>query len=197
MINLLFIESINKKKLSLNILLNFLSNYSWLGNNKSRALPNGERLEYNWLNLIAPAINEYFLQMNYYLLSRNYPNSILAIDSLILKIEGILRDYCDDNGIITFFQRTDKTGTNIREKDLNALLHEPKLRDHFDEDELLLFKFVLVEKAGYNLRHKVAHSLITYADYDISVIHLLILIILRLSKLRLNDSAAKPVRPDP
>ena len=116
LINHLFIESIRQKKLSSNILLNFLKNYSWLGINKSKPLPNGEIFEYNWLNLLAPAVNEYFLQMNYFLHSGNYPNFVLAVESLTFKIEGILRDYCDNAGIITFFQKADKTGTNVREK---------------------------------------------------------------------------------
>lgn len=183
LINYLLIESIKQRKLSPQLMLNFLQKYSWLSITQSKPLPNGEIFEYNWLNLLAPAINEYFLQMNYYLYSKNYPNFVLAIDSLTLKIEGILRDYCNNAGIVTFFQRTDKNGTNVQEKDINALLHEPKLADHFSNDDILLFKFILVEKAGYNLRHKVAHSLMSYADYDISIIHILILILLRLSKI--------------
>ena len=109
---------------------------------------------------------------------------MLPIDSLTLKIEGILRDYCNNVGIVTFFQRTDKNGTKVQEKDINALLHEPELADHFSNDDILLFKFILVEKTGYNLRHKVAHSLMSYADYDISIIHILLLILLRLSKIQ-------------
>lgn len=179
----LLIESIKQKKLSPQMMIDFLQKYSWISRNQSKPLPNGEVFEYNWLNLLAPALNEYFLQINYYLYSKARPNFVLAIDSLTLKIEGILRDYCDSNGIITFFQKPDKNGINVREKDLNALLHEPELAKHFNSDDLLLFKFVLVEKAGYNLRHKVAHSLMTYADYDISIIHLLIIILLKLSKI--------------
>ncbi len=184
LINYLLIESIKQKKLSPQLMLNFLQKYSWLSITQSKPLPNGEIFEYNWLNLLAPAINEYFLQMNYYLFSKNYPNFVLAIDSLTLKIEGILRDYCNNAGIVTFFQRTDKNGTKVQEKDINALLHEPELADHFSNDDILLFKFILVEKTGYNLRHKVAHSLMSYADYDISIIHILILILLRLSKIQ-------------
>jgi len=131
-INYLLFESVKQKKLSPQLMLNFLKKYSWIGINRSRKLPNEDIFEYNWLNLLAPSLNEYFLQINYYLYSNSYPNFVLAIDSLTLKIEGILRDYCDNVGIITSFQRSDKNGTNIRrEKDLNALLHEQKLADHF------------------------------------------------------------------
>jgi len=43
-------------------------------------------------------------------------------------------------------------------------------------------KFLLVEKAGYNLRHKVAHSLMLFQEYNINYMHLLILAILKLGK---------------
>ena len=69
-----------------------------------------------------------------------------------------------------------------REKDLTALLHEDKIKEIFDEDDLLFFKFVLVEQAGYNLRHKIAHSLIFFGEYTINYMHLLILLLLKIGK---------------
>jgi len=65
---------------------------------------------------------------------------------------------------------------------LNALLHEEKMKQIFDEDELFFFKFVLVEKAGYNLRHRIAHSLMLFSEYQINYMHLLFLILLKLGK---------------
>ena len=44
------------------------------------------------------------------------------------------------------------------------------------------FKFLLVEKAGYNLRHRVAHSLMKYNDYHIDLMNLLLIAILRFGK---------------
>ncbi len=56
----------------------------------------------------------------------------------------------------------------------------------FNEDEILFFKALLVEKAGYNLRHKVAHSLIQYDEYSIGIAHLLVLLLLRLGEIRFS-----------
>ncbi len=70
----------------------------------------------------------------------------------------------------------------VREKDIHALLYEEPIRKLFDEDDLLFLKFLLVEKAGYNLRHKVAHSLMLFQEYSINYMHLLILALLRLGK---------------
>ena len=61
-------------------------------------------------------------------------------------------------------------------------MFEEPIKKLFDQDDLLFFKFLLVEKAGYNLRHKVAHSLMLFQDYNINYMHLLILAILRLGK---------------
>jgi hypothetical protein len=108
---------------------------------------------------------------------------VLAIDSLTLKIEGLLRDMCEFSGIATFYQTKDKKGRNIvREKDLHALLHEDKIKELFDEDDLLFFRFLLVEQAGLNLRHRIAHSLLYFREYSIDLMHLLMLALLRIGK---------------
>jgi hypothetical protein len=104
------------------------------------------------------------------------------MDSLVLKIEGLVRDICVFSGITTFYQTKDKQGRSIvREKDINWLLREIP-ENLFDEDDLLFFKFVLVEQAGFNLRHKIAHCLIDYSEYHMEYMHLLLLVLFRLGK---------------
>ena len=183
LINEIFFAAIRENKLSTNILLRFLNKYSWLGKNISKKLAN-QTIKYNWLNLIAPSLHEYFLQMRYCFANPNYsPNLVLSIDSLTLKIEGLIRDICQFSGVTTFYMTKDKKGRSIaREKDIHALLYEEPIKELFDEDDLLFLKFLLVEKAGYNLRHKVAHSLMLFQEYSINHMHLLILALLRLGK---------------
>lgn len=183
LINEIFFATIRENKLSVDILLRLLNRYSWLGKNISKKLAN-QTIKYNWLNLIAPSLHEYFRQMQYYFASPNYlPNLILSIDSLTLKIEGLIRDICQFSGITTFYMTKDNKGRSIaREKDIHALLYEEPIKELFDEDDLLFFKFLLVEKAGYNLRHKVAHSLMLFQEYSVNYMHLLILALLRLGK---------------
>ena len=184
LINEIFFAAIRENRLSTDILLGFLNRLSWFGKNLSKKLPNNNIIEYNWLNLIAPALHEYFLQMHYYFLNpTNYPNLVLSIDSLTLKIEGLLRDICQFSGVTTFYMTKDSKGRDIgREKDIHALLYEETIKELFDEDDLLFFKFLLVEKAGYNLRHKIAHSLMLSQEYSVNYMHLLILALLRLGK---------------
>jgi hypothetical protein len=183
LINEIFIMAVKDGKLNLYSVMEFFEKRSWYGKNIKKSIPHGEST-YNWLNLIAPSMNEYFNQMHAHFLEPAYsPNFVLAMDSLALKIEGLVRDICTFSGITTFFQTKDKQGRNIvREKDINWLLREEPIKALFDEDDLLFFKFVLVEKAGINLRHKIAHCLIEFSEYNITYMHLLILVLLKLGR---------------
>jgi len=184
LINEIFFAAIRENKLSTKVLLEFFKEHSWFGKNIPKKLSSNEIIHYNWLSLIAPALNEYFVQMRHYFLNpTNYPNLVICIDSMTLKIEGLLRDICRFGGVTTFYMIKDRKGRNIvREKDIHALLHEEPVKGLFDEDDLLFFRFLLVEKAGFNLRHKIAHSLMLFQEYGVNYMHLLILALLRLGK---------------
>ena len=174
-----FREAILKNKLTFSVLIDFIEKHCWYGKNLSKRLTN------NWLALIAPALYEYFRQMDFYFAdpTRNFPNFVLSLDSLTLKIEGIFRDLCQLSGIAVSHQIKDNSGRNIvHEKDINALLHEDTIKKLFDEDDLLFFKFLLIEKSGYNLRNKIAHSLMSFQEYGYDYMHLVILALLRLGK---------------
>jgi hypothetical protein len=179
----IFFQAINEKKLSGEILLEFFREKSWFGKSLKRKVGD-EEIQYNWLSLIAPSIIEYFNIMHYFFLNPDKPpNLVLPIDSLTLKIEGLLRDMCEFSGVATFFQTRDKKRRAIvREKDLHALLYEDKIKELFDEDDLLFFKYLFVEKAGLNLRHRIAHSLLYFQEYNLDIMHLLIIALLRLGK---------------
>jgi len=191
LINAIILEALKEKKMTFGSLMDHFQKHCWFGKTLTKKIQNQE-IKYNWINLLAPSLLEYFKQMEYSFASGKYPNLVLYIDSLIVKIEGLLRDLCNYSGITTFFQIEDKQGRTVyREKDLNALLHEEKIKELFDEDDLLFFKFVLVEKAGYNLRHKVAHSLIFFGEYRINYAHLLILLLLKIGKFDFGKKEAK------
>lgn len=185
-------NSIKENKLSSFSILNFLRLHSWLGQDITITHVESEERVFNWLQTIAPGLNDFFSQVYFmYQNPLNVPNPILAIDSLSLKIEGILRDICGLRGVTTFFQTEDSKGRSIvKEKDINTLLREDVLKQTFSKDDMMLFQFLLIEKAGWNLRNKVAHTLIRSAnDYDLGQMLLLIVVILKLSK---NEYAPIP-----
>jgi hypothetical protein len=187
LITMIIIEAIKEKKLTFPILINFLKKNSWIGKTITKKIQN-QQIPYNWLGFIAPSLLDYFNEMDYFIASGEPPNLVLCIDSLTLKIEGLLRDLCTGFGIATFHPTKDSHV--YREKDLTMLLHEEKIGDLFDKDELLLFKFVLVEKAGYNMRHNIAHALTFWGDYQLHRFHLLLLILLRIGKYNLGKNTA-------
>lgn len=185
LITKIFLNSILKNKLSAEILINHLKNNSWIGNDLEIPLEDN-KIKYNWLAGIAPAIFDYFRQIEIYMVNPDYANFILCIDSLVVKIEGIIRDICKFGGIIT--SKNDRNDKKIKkEKDINELLHEDKLKELLGDDDILFLKILLTERSGYNLRNKIAHSLIESNDYDIHNVHMLLLAILRLSKFDLKD----------
>lgn len=175
---------IRKGKLNSNTVLTFLQKNSWFGKELEMSSNGGKQVPYSWLALIAPALNEYFVNLEFHFRNQtNYPNFILCIDSLSLKIEGMLRDICEFKGITTFELKPDKKGRIIsQEKDIHKLLYDPEIVTLIDKDDLLFFKFLLVEKAGYNLRHCVAHSLMTFYEYHIDLMNLLIMAVLKFGK---------------
>lgn len=184
LINEIFLAGIRAEKLSTKVFLSFLRANSWFGKTIQRDVPNGKTIRYNWLNLLAPSIHEFFLQLNHGLVnSAIRPNLVLAVDSLTLKLEGLLRDLCRLSGVTTFYMAKDTKGRSVyREKDIHALLYEDKVAELFDKDDLLFLKFLLIEKAGFNLRHRVAHSLMMFDEYGLPQIYLLLLAVLRLGK---------------
>ena len=140
---------------------------------------------FSWIHLIAPALHEYFRQIDYYLADEtaNVPNFVLSLDSLTLKIEGLLRDLCQLTNVVTSKQKLDKSKrTIVYEKDITALLHDDAIKKRFDQDDILFFKFLLTEKWGFNLRHNIAHCLMSPEAYHLDCMHLVILALLRLGK---------------
>ena len=198
LLNIVIIKAITANKLSYDILINFFIQKSWIGKTFEKEIQDGKIIRKNWLDLISPALWEYFDIINLYLLDPTYePNFVLIIDSLTLKLEGLLRDICQNFlGISTFYQKQDKGRNIAREKDINMLLRINELKSFFNDEEILFFKFLLVEKAGYNLRHKIAHSLADDKEYQMGMFHLILLALLRLGKYNLNIIKEESVKEE-
>jgi hypothetical protein len=84
----IFIKAVLKGKLNSSGFINFMIEKSWLGQDITRTIKQREEETYNWLHLLAPAINDYLVQLHFHL--HNHQNSInlvLCIDSLAIKIE--------------------------------------------------------------------------------------------------------------
>ena len=166
-----------KGKLSPKIVLQFLKEETWLG---WAEIPNvGEN---PYFMMIVPIINNYFYELELiYLYNIPQPNFILTIDSLILKIEGILKLVYSIDNIIK--EPTSDGAT--QDKSLNKLLDYGNF-DLMSEDDLFFLKYLLIDKSGLNLRNKVAHSLMKKGDYYWGNANLLILALLKICAFKLN-----------
>lgn len=174
--NIIF-TSIQEERLTLNYLIDFFSKYAWFAKSHERQLPNGSNVEVNWLSLIYPSLNEFFIKVKEMIKTKEGTDFILAIDSLTLKLEGIIRNLCEILGIPVFY---DKDGLKFQ-KDINQLLKEEKLITQLSQDDILFLEFLLVEKVGFNLRNRVAHSLLFFQEYGFDLMILLLMTLLRLS----------------
>ena len=171
-------------KLSPRIILEFLRDKTWLGLDEIHNVGKND-----FLSMIVPIINNYFQEFELtYLYNIPAPHFSLFIDSLILKIEGILKlIYGIDNEI-----KEQKENVVTQDKSLNKIL-EDKNFDFIPEDELFFLKYLLIDKSGLNLRNKVAHSLMRKEDYNIGNANLLLLALLKLCSFQLyfNDKTDK------
>lgn len=179
LIKQILFRTVGMKSCFLFEVLSCLSVNTWYG--KNLRTNNGK--SYRWIDILEPSLISFYDEYRKYVLWGIEPNFILAIDSLSLKIEGIIRNLCVISKIPTTNFRDD--GTTI-EADLPRLLQEPRLKEIISEEDIFLIRFVLTEKTGFYLRHKIAHSLIVKNDYHINYINLLFIIILRLGKYKLS-----------
>lgn len=103
---------------------------------------------------------------------------VSVTDSFVLKAEYFLREVCQLLRVPTFKPNPRQSGI-IMEKTLDDLLTglEGKLTD----DDHFFIRFILTEKAGYNLRNRIAHGLMDNTEYSLEYTLLSIIIILKLS----------------
>jgi hypothetical protein len=106
---------------------------------------------------------------------------VAAIHVLAIQIEGVLRDLAAKVGRPTSV----RTRSGIQERQLDSLLTDEVLRDGLGEDFVYLLTIVLADKRGDNLRHDVAHGLLSPKAFNEHRCSLLVLILLRISGLRL------------
>ena len=170
----IFNNAFNSGKLTLESCLTFIKDKTWFG---VKEVPDWN-IENHFFELIVPGINYYFLERNLYLLYPNhYPHFVLTIDSLTLKLEGIIKLLCKIFGIETK-ETTDKN--SVQDKSLNKLLDDEKLAEKLGQNNILFLKYLLIDKCGLNIRNEAAHSLLALNEYNYVNATLLIVALLRL-----------------
>ena len=177
--------AIKVNKLSANLILEHLKT-TWLGDNIRKPLPDNKILEYQWLEHIKGPIISYFEKQQKYIKDNNYRLMYInEVDSLTLKIEGILRDIVDIANIKNFPVRKfieDTKGRQISNwKSINELLWDSNMFNILTEDDVWFMRYLMTD--SLDLRNNIAHCLILnpYQEQYYYGFQWLLIILLRLS----------------
>jgi hypothetical protein len=200
-----FIEAYKAKKLSYASVISYLEG-TWFNEVIVRNY-HGQAVDVKPIDTIKPGLKKLFEELDSFFADNTYPCEFVTVtDSLTLKVEGLLRYFCEKIGIATFKTRQKGSDKLVMEKLLDDLLadiaHEPPLKPeqktNFDEEDRILIKYVLAEKAGLNLRNAVAHSLMDVFEYSFEHVVVIFCIIIKLSKYKFietkgdtNDNSSK------
>lgn len=190
-----FIEAYKAQKLSYASVISYLES-TWFNEVIVRNY-HGQAVEVKPIDTLKPGLKRLFEELDRFFADNTYQCEFVTItDSLTLKIEGLLRNFCEKIGIATFKRRPKGSHELMMEKLLDDLLadiaHEPHLKPeqktNFDEEDRILIKYVLAEKAGLNLRNAVAHSLMDVFEYSFEHVVILFCIIIKLSKYKFIET---------
>jgi len=180
-LHMTFIPGIKSGHLTFKNFIAFLAENTWLGKPYLKTDLGGGKLEINWLSLISPAICDYFMQVQSWILSSDSsytPNFVLCIDSLTLKMEGLFRNFAERLNVSSTVGG--KKGT--QEAYVNHVLDHEIIQQYFDADDIQFFKYMFANEGGMNLRNNVAHCYYNFLDYDLDKMHLLLAALIKLAK---------------
>lgn len=195
-IEIVMMELVSKKVLSWKDLSAYFKKYSWFGmmfemkNRKGEVILKTRKI----IDLVEPGIKQYLKAAKKASEGRKIPfqEIMLATDSLVMKIEGIIREMYQLLGKPTFVVRNDKGGKSITyEKDLNNFLSDDFIEAILGKDLILLMRYLLTEPIGHNLRNNVGHCLIQKEQYSLLNLHLLFIILLRLGNYKFELPKSK------
>ncbi len=181
-----FFEGIKRNKISYETLSNFISQNSWLGKTLKNTNSAGDVQEYNWIQLIAPSFYYYFLQaeittkVEY--IETNY---VMPIDSLSMKLEGMIRDIAKLLKISTV---TTTRENNFREKYIEELIADEDLAKTLGDNDVVFLQYFFT-KNGMNIRNNIAHAFYKSHNYGDILMPILICAILKIGKFQfINQS---------
>lgn len=185
-LGMIFSKGIKCNKITSETLNDYLRNNSWIGRDIKYTNPDGKEEKHNWLDLLAPGLIQFFQQSEIDIKSNsnNSQGYILAIDSLTLKFEGIVREFSRKIGAQTIEFKDNGTEERIS---FEKLLENEKFRKIIPEDDLALFKLLYLSN-DLNLRNNIAHSFYKLKDYSSSIVLLVISSILKIGNYKFDES---------
>lgn len=175
----LLIPGIKTGHLTAQYFLKYLTEHTWIGQPYISVDLGGKKVQLNWLEHLAPALIEFFNQVRAWESSDYYtPNFILCIDSMTLKMEGLLRNFFQRNKMPT---STNRQGKGMQEIYIHQLIEEASMRKYFKAADIKFFKYLFSNEGGTNLRNNIAHCFYHPLEYHPDKMLLLIAALMRLS----------------
>ena len=159
-------------------MIDFLKNNSWYGQDFTYLNADGQIEGFNWIELLSPSLFGFFTQSEIDIKQNKNNNVgyILPIDSLVIKFEGLLREFSRHIGAQTIEIKDNGTEERIS---FEKLLENEKLKALLPEDDIALFKFLFTSE-GMNLRNNIAHCFFQTKNYSAGTMLLLITALLKL-----------------
>jgi len=181
---LVFIKGVKNGKVSFETMIDFLKNHSWYGQDFTFLNEDGQVEGFNWIELLSPSLFSFFIQSEIDIKQdkNNNVGYILPIDSLVIKFEGLLREFSRHIGAQTIEIKENGTQERIS---FEKLLENEKLKAIIPEDDIALFKFLFTSD-GMNLRNNIAHCFYQTNNYCAGTMLLLVSALLKLGNYKLN-----------
>lgn len=182
---MVFLKGIKNGKVSFESLIDFLKNHSWYGQDFTFTNADNEVEGFNWIELLSPSLFIFFTQseIDIKLNKNNNQGYILPIDSLVIKFEGLLREFSRNIGAQTIEIKENGTEERIS---FEKLLENEKLKELIPKDDIALFKFLFTSD-GMNLRNNIAHCFYQTKNYSPATMFLLIAALLKLGNFKFKN----------
>ncbi|UOQ76546.1 DUF4209 domain-containing protein [Hymenobacter sp. 5516J-16] len=179
----LFIEGYQAGRITYEAFCQYLDAHSWVAQTLTEHDISGNEVRYTWQPMLYPSLREFFTQLHIFI--HEGPESasfVLCIDSLTLKIEGLLREVLQRMGAHTL--ATHKRH-DLREVFFDDLLDLATAKSLLNDSEAYYFRYVFTP-LGRNLRNNVAHNYYHLPErYSLKEVILLLTALLRLTGFRL------------
>jgi hypothetical protein len=169
-LKMIIIKGLKNRKITFINLIEYLRKHSWMGTQND--------IKYDWIGLMSPALHHYFAQLEIDInqSNSNTHNYILPIDSLVIKFEGLLREYSRIIGAQTIELKENRTEERIS---FEKLFNNPIFIDCVPKNDLAFFKYLFTSE-GINLRNNIAHCFYNTNNYSSDIILLVITAVLKL-----------------
>ncbi len=188
-ISCVFLEGMKEGKITFQSLIDYLKNYTWYGTDFTYVDNNNEKQGFDWIELLTPSLQVFFNQIEADIKTATNHNQgyIVAIDSLVLKFEGLLREFSRAIEAQTIEFKADGTEERIS---FDKLLDNEKITDLIPVNNIAFFKYLFTSE-GMNLRNNIAHCFYKTENYSSATVLLLIVALLRLGNYRFEKKLDK------